>query len=377
MGGEVVITGIGLLTPLGTGAPEVLRRLKAGDAASRPPDGFDPAPYGCPVCAAIPDLDPEQHVPEPKSIRLMNRDAILAVAAARLALADAGLRVGEHYPSDEVALFGSTGMAGLPLAEVAPLVRHAAGPDGRFDPQRFGAVALKRVRPVLSFRILSNMPVSFVSIFTGVQGPNAVYNPWEGQGAHAILAGLRAIRRGDAACALVGGCDSKVHELAFIALAQQGVFGPWHEEGAGPVPGEGAAYLVLEDEAAARRRGARIYARVSAGRTATVSADDNAEGAMADLVRSLVARQVNVTVSAADGDAASRRTEERALSHALFDAGEWLRPKPQVGNLFAAAAAVQVALAAAVAGGRDAGTRVLANAFGHGSEKAVFLLESV
>ena len=99
--------------------------------------------------------------------------------------------------------------------------------------ERFGRVALRRIRPVLSFKILSNMPICFVSIFEGVRGPNAVYTPWEGQGAQAIAAGIRAIRRGDVPCALVGGCDVKTHELALVSLQQLGVFGSWIQHGRG------------------------------------------------------------------------------------------------------------------------------------------------
>ena len=200
---SIVITGVGFVTPLGRGPEEVLRRLAAGEVRVAPPRGFDAAPFACHVCAEIPDFDGGQYVTEPKTLRLMNRDAQLAVAAARLALADANAMVGRTYPAADVALYGATGSAGLPLAEVDRLIRESAGPDGHFDLARFGDTALKRVRPVLSFKILNNMSICFVSIFAGIQGANAVYNPWEGQGAHAIAAGLAAIRCGDARCALV------------------------------------------------------------------------------------------------------------------------------------------------------------------------------
>jgi 3-oxoacyl-[acyl-carrier-protein] synthase II len=302
----------------------------------------------------------------------MNRDARLAVAAARLAVADAGLGVGEDYPADAVALYGATGLAGLPLAEVVPLVVHSAREDGRFDTGRFGAVALKRVRPVLSFRILSNMPVSFVSIFEGIRGPNAVYNPWEGQGARAIVAGLRAIRRGEAACALVGGCDVKTHELAFVALEQQGLFAPWRDGGPGPVPGEGAAFLVLEDEARARARGAGAFVRLCDYRARTRPPRNGPAGggtrnAGPDGPAPLLEAPGAVVVSS---------DEDGAPPDPYAADGETVRPKRHLGNLFAAAAAVQVAVAAAVARQGPRGRRVLASCIGHGSEEAAFLLET-
>ena len=139
---------------------------------------------------------------------------------------------------------------------------NAAAADGSLDLERFGQVALRRIRPVLSFKILANMPICFVSIFENLRGPNAVYTPWEGQGAQAIAAGVRAVAEGEVPCAVVGGCDVKTHALAFLSLQQLGVFDSWRRHGAGSVPGEGAAFLVLEERAAAVRRGARVYATV-------------------------------------------------------------------------------------------------------------------
>ena len=242
----VVISGVGLVTPLGDSPAEIWRAITAGHCIAAAPAEFDVLPYACPVCARIADFDPRRYLPENKSERLMNRDALLAVAAARLALRDAQVNPDDNYPAQGIALFGSTGLAGVPLAEVARLVRGAATEDGSLDLRRFGAVALRQVRPVLSFKILSNMPICFVSMFANIQGPNAVYNPWEGQGAQALAAGISAIERGDVPCALVGGSDVKTHELGFIAPAASRrvplVAGPAHRMRAGGgcgLPGAG------------------------------------------------------------------------------------------------------------------------------------------
>ena len=156
-----------------------------------------------------------RYFPDNKTLRLMNRDAQMAAVAARLAMRDAGVVPGELYPAEEIALYGATGMAGLPPAEIAGLVQNAAADDGSLDLERFGQVALRRIRPVLSFKILANMPICFVSIFENLRGPNAVYTPWEGHGAQAIAAGMRAVADGEVPCAVVGGCDVKTHALAF------------------------------------------------------------------------------------------------------------------------------------------------------------------
>jgi 3-oxoacyl-[acyl-carrier-protein] synthase II len=376
----VVVTGLGMVTPLGTTPEEVLRRIESREVVAAPPRGFDAGPFACPVCAEIPGFEVEQYVRESKALRLMNRDSLLAVAAARLAVRDAGITVGMDYAPEDIALFGATGMSGLPLSEVAPLIRYSAGSDGRFSEGRFGEVALRRVRPILSFKILSNMPVCFVSIFERIQGINAVYNPWEGQGAQAIVAGIRAIQRGDALCALVGGCDVKTHELAFIGLEQQGVFRSWREprtnslvrgeEGNGCVPGEGAAFLFLEGEERAASRGARVHARlVDYSIRTTASGRDRSE-----MLSRLATPLPDAVVAAADGDATLGSEEDQALMRLGVRESVLLRPKIHLGNLFAAAAAVQVALAATLAKRHK---RILANCFGHGSEQGAFLLEGV
>jgi 3-oxoacyl-[acyl-carrier-protein] synthase II len=364
-----------MVTPLGCEAGEILARVAAGVSAAAAPSGFDASPFDCPVCTEIRDFDANRYFPENKTLRLMNRDAQLAVVAARLSLQDASLRVGSDYAPQDVALYGATGLAGVPVADITSLVRNSAGDDGRFDLRRFGREALKRVRPVLSFKILANMPICFVSIFEGIRGPNAVYTPWEGQGARAIVAGLQAVRSGRVSCAVVGGCDFKTHALAFISLQQQGVFRSWRERSGGTMPGEGAAFIVLEEMEHARRRGARIYASMAGWQVRTTGGDDRTD-AFSDVMRALGPDRPDAVVAAADGDAATDACEQQALDGLEIPADIVTQPKKHLGNLFAAAAAVQVALAAAALGKQGRG-RAWANCFGHGSEIASFALEKI
>jgi 3-oxoacyl-[acyl-carrier-protein] synthase II len=364
---EVVITGIGLVTPLGAEPRDVLRRIEAGEKAARAPGRFDASPFACRVCAEIPDFRPQPFVPEPKLVRLMNRDAQLAVAAAQLAIQDARLAVGADYLPEDIALFGAAGTVGLPLREVAPLLRASTRPDGRFDPELFGRAGLRAVSPLLSFKILSNMPVCFVSICANLQGANAIYTPWEGQGAQAIEAGRRALTSGDARCAVVGGCDVKTHELAFIGLEQHGLFRSWAETGAGPMPGEGAAFLVLERASDAAARGARIYARLAG---CALPAEDGATALHEQL--GLRGQHFSTVVAAANGDHAMEQIETRALATSQITADAIVCPKRSAGDLFAAAATLQVALAALLAARRHG--QVLAHCLGHGSEQAAFVL---
>lgn len=374
---RVVITGIGMVTPLGKNHKEVVRRIQASESAAAPPTRFDASPFACPVCAQMTDFRPQDYVAEPKMVRLMNRDAQLAVAAAHLALEDAGLKAGGAYQPEEIALYGATGLAGLPLGEVAPLIRNSTGPDGVFDSVRFGQRGLKSISPLLSFKILGNMPVCFVSICENLKGPNCIYTPWEGQGAQAIEAGVRAVQNGKAPCAVVGGCDVKTHELAFIALEQRGLFETWRETKAGMVPGEGAVFLVLEAEENAVARGARCYACLAGCGFATQRGERERTGVFAQALTRTVEcappHPLELLVCAADGDPVDGHAESEAMSSIEISARTTLYPKQQAGNLFAAAAALQVAVGALFAD--QLGGRVLANCFGYGSEQAAFLLE--
>lgn len=375
MQASVVITGIGMVTPLGKNPPEILRGIESGLSAAARPSNFDAAPFSCPVCAEVKDFQPQQYVSEGKMIRLMNRDAQLAVAAAHLALEDAGVKPGATYAPEEIGLFGATGLAGLPLAEVVPLVKASTGPDGQFDPRRFGQAGLRAVSPILSFKILSNMPLCFVSICENIQGPNGIYTPWEGQGAQAVEAAIRALECGDASCALAGGCDVKTHELAFLSLEQHGLFASWRQNQAGLVPGEGAVFLVLETAERAAARGARAYARVSGFSLCTHRQGANRSDTCAKVLEPLKLphEPLNGLVATDNGDALAGEDERQALAALQISAPTVINPKKQAGDLFAAAAGLQIGLGALLV--ERGGGRVLANCFGHGSEQASFVLE--
>ena len=374
MSNAVVITGIGMVTPLGRDVGEVLAAIGAGRLAASRPTGFDVSPLDCNLAAQIADFDAGDYFPDNKTLRLMNRDAQLAVVAARLAVGDADLKIGEHYRGDEVALFGSTGLAGMPVDDIAALVRNSAGPDGELDLGGFGARALKRVRPVLSFKILANMPICFVSIFEGIYGPNAIYTPWEGQGARAIQAAFRAVRTGRTPCAVVGGCDTKAHAFGYVSLQQLGIFDSWRRCGTGTVPGEGAAFVVLESERSARDRGAEIYCRLTDCSAGTVC-DENLADKYAAIMGALGPASPDLLVASGDGQPKLRRREKRAIDE-LCPNAELLYPKKHMGDLFAAAAAVQVALAAKRVSLAGSDAVAWANCFGHGSELASFSMEA-
>lgn len=371
----VVITGMGIVSPLGSQPGEVLSRILVGERATSIPS-FDASPFDCRVCASVTGFDAERYFPDNKTLRLMNRDAQMAVVAAHLAMRDSGILVGETYPSEQIALYGSTGLTGLPVDEIRRLVQLSAAADGSLDLHQLGQVALRRVRPVLSFKILANIPICFVSIFEGIRGENGVYTPWENHGAQAIVAGIRAIQHGRASCAAVGGCDVKTHEFAFIAMQQHRYFESWRREGCGIVPGEGAAFLVLENEEDARRRGARIHARICEyGLVTNRRGQELTDAFTATLSHVNCGHNVGL-VASGDGDAMLRAAEESSLHSVGLEPQATVRPKAALGSLFAAAPAVQVCLAAEWLHRTPGLQHALATCFSRASGQAVFLLEA-
>ena len=177
---DVVITGIGLVTPLGRSPAEALARIAAGEVAAAPSPLA--SELACQNVAQVLDFDAERYFPENKNLLLMNRDAEMAVVAARLALRMPASRRSGPTRRRRSGCSARRGFSGMPADQITRLVEHAAAADGSLDLERFGRVALRRIRPVLSFKILSNMPICFVSIFEGIRGPNAVYCPGEGPG---------------------------------------------------------------------------------------------------------------------------------------------------------------------------------------------------
>jgi 3-oxoacyl-[acyl-carrier-protein] synthase II len=219
------------------------------------------------------------------------------------------------------------------------------------------------------------MPICFVSIFEQIRGPNAVYTPWEGQGAQAIAAGAQAVADGDVPCALVGGCDVKTHAFSFAALDPFGVWDSWTQNGSGCIPGEGAAFLMLENRELAIRRGARMYAGIRRHAFRSTAPGDSLADAFSGVFRAVEVEGKPLIVAAGDGDVDISNAEKGAIERAGLTDCDGIRPKRHLGNLFAAGAGVQVALAAALVEQRA--VSALANCFGYGSEQASFWLEAL
>lgn len=247
---RVVITGAGLITPIGAGREEFWRNLVAGQSGIAPVRSFDTSDYPVHIGAEVKEFDPARWVRnrDPDS---MGRGSQLAIAAARMALDDAGLSLSAFAPRRVGISMGTT--SGEPgFVEKYNDIRKAEGLDAL--PGDLGA------------KYPCNVIPSNVAIELGLQGPCLMIPTACAAGNYAIGYGFDLIRTGRADLMLAGGADP-FSRITYTGFARLGAIAPercqpFDRNRKGMVPGEGAAVLVLEPLEAALARGARIYAEV-------------------------------------------------------------------------------------------------------------------
>ena len=275
---RVVISGLGLLCPLGIGLDATWAALAEGRGAVRKLAAF--AVDGLPgnAAAEVAAFDPKaiavpkHKKPLAKTLRLMARDIQLAVIAAEMAMSDAGLADGGVDPT-RIGVDLGAGLISTELDELAPGINVASQPDGRFDYRLFGRVGIPEIPPLWLLKYLPNMAACHISILWDCQGPSNSITEAEAASNVAIGEATRIIASGRADVMITGGADSKIHPLSLIRMSLLGQMSRWEgpasqacrpfdEARSGWVAGEGAGILILEEREHALRRGARIYGEV-------------------------------------------------------------------------------------------------------------------
>ncbi len=276
---EVVITGVGLVSPLGNSAPELWQALREGRNGLGDIPHLQLASYRTRVGGTVRDFQPRKFIADPKSLKLMTRPVRLGVAAVELATLDAGLvEAGKPTPAltaldpARIACFvGSPGHAG-DRDELLPALDRSTPNNGHrpipLDLAAFGAEGIATINPLWLLKSLANLVLYFVSLRLGAQGPNANICMSGAGGAMAVGEAFRAIRHGRADIAVAGGYESLLDEERLESFEPSGLLylgdstagsRPFDRDRAGFVAAEGGAFLVLEAAEHARRRGAKIY----------------------------------------------------------------------------------------------------------------------
>jgi 3-oxoacyl-[acyl-carrier-protein] synthase II len=253
---RVVVTGVGMVTPLGNDAETTWSSLVAGESGAGPISQFDTTDYGVRFACEAKGFDPTTWM-ERKQARRMDRFAQLALSAARMAEADSGITIADE--PDRVGAAVATGIGGLKAFEDCLEVLIERGPD--------------RTSPFSIIQIIPNMAAAWVSMELGTKGPLATETTACAASNMAIGDGLDAIRLGRAEVMLCGGTEAPVTRVgiagfsAMRALSQRNDdpkrgSRPFDADRDGFVMGEAGAILVLEELEHARARGAKIYAEL-------------------------------------------------------------------------------------------------------------------
>jgi len=284
---RVVVTGLGLVTPIGIGAEAVWTALIEKKAGIRRISVFDPGHFDSQVGGEVSALAVRDFVPKTyrKSTKVMARDIEIAVAAAYEAVKDAGLKTkclierGEAQgpPNLDSTRFGANIGAGLicaDLAELAGALSTAANERGEFDIRKWGAEGMNNLTPLWLLKFLPNMLSCHVTIVHDAQAPSNTITCSEASSHLAVGEAFRTIARGAADICICGGAESKTNPMGL--LRQQllnrlttthnadpaAACRPFDVSRDGTVIGEGGGLMILEELEHARARRAPIYAEL-------------------------------------------------------------------------------------------------------------------
>lgn len=269
---DIVITGLGCITPIGIGRQQFWQSLSSGvcgTRAIRTSRQADRIFYGAP----IDDFDGKQYVTPRKALKVMSREVQLSYAAAHLAWEDANLSAAALEPERIGVVFGSEMIPG-DFSELVPAIR-ACTIQGRFCSELWGTSFQKNIFPLWMLRNLPNMPPCHIAIAIDARGPNNTIVQEEISGLLALGEAINIMSRGDADIMLVGAMGSRTtpprmayHPAGlYLETSCQSPMEPWHclpfDRGRGGiVPGDGSVVLVLEKRRHAVARNAPMIATV-------------------------------------------------------------------------------------------------------------------
>ncbi len=288
---KVVITGYGVISPIGIGVNDFWNSLVSGKSGISRVSSFDASQFSTQICAAVKDFQPEKYI-DKKKVRKMDRFSQLAFAAAKMAMEDAKLDMGKEDPFRVGVIVGS-GIGGLSTVAQEHRVLLEKGP--------------RRVSPFMIPMLITNIAAGEIAIAYNIQGPNYSVSSACATSNHTVGDALRLIRYGDADVIIAGGSEAAVTPLGLAGFCSARALStrnhdpehasrPFDKERDGFVMGEGAGIVILEALEHALSRGASIHAELIG-----YGATDDA---------------YHITAPSPDGQSAAR-----AMSNALADGG--------------------------------------------------------
>ncbi len=346
---RVVVTGMGLVTPLGNDLKQTWAGILAGKSGMAPIVGFDAEAFSTRFAAQVKDFDVEAYMPA-KDARKMDTFIQYGMAAAIQAIEDAGLECTEANASRIGCAIGS-GIGGLPMIEKNHLALQQGGP--------------RKVSPFFVPGSIINMISGNLAIRYGFQGPNIAITTACTTGTHNIGYSARTIAYGDADVMVCGGAEAASTPLGVAGFGAaralstrnddpQAASRPWDKDRDGFVLGDGAGVLVLEEYESAKARGARIYAEVTGFGMSDdayhmTSPPDDGRGAAASMQNAIKDAGLNPDqihyinahgTSTPAGDVAESKAVEQVMGAAARQVAV-SSTKSMIGHLLGAAGAVE------------------------------------
>ncbi len=255
---RVVVTGLGIISPLGLGVKENETALFEGRSGIDFIKSFTPdEDFPVKIAGEVKGFDPEQYI-DHKDVKKMDRFIHYAVACSKMALADSGVEINDQN-AERVGVIVGVGLGGLPAIEKYHDIFRNRG--------------VKKITPFFIPMLIANLASGQVSILTGAKGPNSCVVTACATGTHSIGEAARYIQYGDADVMFAGGTESVITPLcvggfnASKALSTrnddpQGASRPFDKDRDGFVVGEGGGVLILEELEIAKKRGAKIYGEI-------------------------------------------------------------------------------------------------------------------
>jgi 3-oxoacyl-[acyl-carrier-protein] synthase II len=255
---RVVITGLGIVSPVGIGVAQAWQNIVAGKSGIGRITHFDPTPFACQIAGEVKDFDVTQYLPA-KDARRMDRFIHFGLVAGMEAFKDSGIEVTEQN-AERIGVNIGSGIGGLPMIEDTHNDFLAGGP--------------RKISPFFIPGTIINMISGNLSIMYGLKGPNLAMVSACTTGTHCIGESARIIEYGDADVMVAGGSEATICSLAIGGFSSAKALStrnddpatasrPWDKDRDGFIMGEGAGVLVLEEYEHAKARGAKIYAELS------------------------------------------------------------------------------------------------------------------
>lgn len=282
MSRRVVITGLGVVSPLGNSPSALWEALVAGRSGVAPLVNL-PALDGRLVYGAecrnfrgeiddFGELEKDLKKSIRKALKMMCRESMMAVAAAQHAIADGGFAATPMDPDTSGVVFGSDYMLSPP-EDLQAAMAACGSARGKFEFEKWGGTGLKEMNPLWMLSYLPNMPASHIAIFNDLRGPNNSLTMREASGLMAIREAVQTIERGHAERMIAGATGTRIHATKTVHALQQEQAAnpelppaeasrPFDAQRTGMVMGEGAGAMLLEEYGSATARGAKIYGEI-------------------------------------------------------------------------------------------------------------------